>query len=161
MTKLLLSLALGLLSFFSNAASVPVNFTNEGVEGQSTIFRGELGASGLAQLGSVSIVDSNSGTGGSPGVFSGFDLDFVFLDLDGVYATTSDRVFGQTFAFSTGAIRPTSDSAFQPSAMHPGPTFGSLSADTIDHTLSTLNTRDGSFSVPNPRRYRIWRLDLG
>lgn len=145
MKNLLLSLILGLLSLPLAAANVPITFTNEGVEGQTGIFRGSLSETGLSQLGLISIVDSNSGIGGSPGVFSGFDLDFVFLDLDGNYATQGDRIFGETFTFLTGDIRPTRDPAFQPTATRPGPTFGSSAVNTIDHTLSTLDTRDGFF----------------
>jgi hypothetical protein len=141
--RILISLLLGLASI--SAGAVPVTLTNEGVEGQTTIFRAALGGLGLTQIGSLVITDSNSGTGGSPGVFSGFDLDFVFLDSDGNYATTGDRVFGSVFAFTTGAIRPTADPAFQPTAGRPGPTSGSLAANTINAGLATLNTRDGSF----------------
>jgi hypothetical protein len=93
------------------------------------------------------MLDGNSGTGGSPGAFSGFDLDFVFIDLDGSYATSGDRVFGTTFVFTTGAIRPSGgDPNFEPTAARPGPTFGSSALNTIDLGLSTLGTRDGDFS---------------
>lgn len=143
MKRTLISALLGLSSI--SAGAVPLTFTNAGLDGQTTIFRAALGGVGLTQIGSVTITDSNSGTGGSPGVFSGFDLDFVFLDLDGNYATTGDRVFGSVFAFTTGAIRPTADPAFQPTASRPGPTSGSLAANTINAGLATLNTRDGFY----------------
>lgn len=143
MKKTLIAVLLGLTSI--SAGAVPLTFTNEGVDGQTTIFRAALGGIGLTQVGSASIVDSNSGTGGSPGVFSGFDLDFVFLDLDGNYATTGDRVFGSVFIFVTGAIRPTVNPDFQPTAGRPGPTSGSSAANTINAGLATLNTRDGFF----------------
>jgi hypothetical protein len=143
MKRTLIAALLGLSSI--SAGAVPLTFTNDGLEGQTTIFRSALGGLGLTQIGSVNITDSNSGTGGSPGVFSGFDLDFVFLDLDGSYLTTGDRVYGSVFAFITGAIRPTADPAFQPTAGRPGPTSGSLAANTINAGLATLNTRDGSY----------------
>ncbi|MGB5082991.1 MAG: PEP-CTERM sorting domain-containing protein [Burkholderiales bacterium] len=139
----LISLLLGLSSVSAGAA--PVTLTDQGLDGQTTVFRAALGGLGLTQIGSLVITDSSSGTGGSPGVFSGFDLDFVFLDNDGSYATTGDRVFGSMFVFTTGAIRPTADPAFQPTAGRPGPTSGSLAANTINAGLATLNTRDGSF----------------
>jgi len=85
--------------------------------------------------------------GGSPGVFSGFDLDFIFIDMDGMFATAADRVFATDLSFLTGGIRPTSDPAFQPTASRPGPTFGSSAANTIDPGLSTLTQLDGSFPV--------------
>lgn len=151
MKRILALVALGLASF--QLGAVPLTVTNEGVVGQTTVFRAALGGTGLTSVGSISITDSNSGVGGSPGVFSGFDLDFVFLDQDGSFATAGDRIFGSAFLFNTGAIRPTADSAFQPSATRPGPTFGSSAADTIDPALSTLGVLDGfypaSFNTDN------------
>lgn len=144
MTRVLL-LALWISLASSPALAIPVTVTNVGGQGQTTLFRASLGGLALTELGSVTISDSNSGIGGSAGVFSGFDLDFVFLDLDGNLATTDDRVFGSIFVFTTGAIRPTADPAFQPTVSRPGPTFGSSAADTIDHDLSTLNVRDATF----------------
>ena len=131
----------------TTASAVPLLFSNVGDDGQTTVFRAGLGGIvGLSQLGSVVIADSNSGTGGSNGVFSGFDLDFVFLDLDGNYATTGDRVFGSSFAFTTGAIRlPTSPGFNEPTLLRPGPTIGSSAANTIDPGRATLNVRDGFF----------------
>ena len=146
MKHLPLSLALSLLSLPLGAANVPITFTNDRAEWQTSIFRGSLNGTGLSQLGLISIVDSNSGTGGAPGVFSGFDLDFIFLDLDGNYATAGDRIFGETFSFLTGDIRPTSNPSFQPTVNRPGPTSGSFAENTIDPNLSTLNTRDGLFN---------------
>lgn len=144
MKKTLLAIMLGLASI--PASAVPLSFTNQGVEGQTTIFRAALSALGLAQVGSVSVSDSNSGAGGSNGVFSGFDLDFVFVDLDGNYATVGDRVFGSAFIFTTGAIRlPTTLGFDEPTALRPGPTIGSSAVNMIDPALATLNTRDGSF----------------
>jgi len=128
-----------------SSLAAALTFSNVGVEGQTTIFRATLSGLGLTQVGSVSVFDSNSGTGGSPGVFSGFDLDFFFLDIDGSYATTGDRVFGSAFVFTTGAVRSTSDPNYQPTAARPGPTFGSSAANVIYPTLSTLSTRDGYY----------------
>ena len=143
MTRTLISLLLGLSSI--SAGAVPVAFTNEGLDGQTTVFRAALGGIGFAQIGSLVITDSNSGTGGTSGVFSGFDLDFIFLDLDGDYLTPGDRVFGSIFQFTAGTIRPTADTNYHPTAGRPGPTSGSLAANTINAGLATLNTRDGSF----------------
>ena len=144
MVKSLLALVIGFTSLTSWA--IPVTVTNIGVEGQTTVFKAALGGLGLTQIGSISITDSNSRTGGSSGVFSGFDLDFVFLDLDGDYATTGDRVFGSVFNLTTGTTRsPTTPGSDEPTATHPGPTIGSSAANTIDAAWATLNVRDGSF----------------
>ena len=143
MKRTVISLLLGLSSMAASA--VPLTFTNEGVIGQTTLFRGALGGLGLTQIASISISDSNSGLGGSPGVFSGFDLDFAILDLDGDFSTVGDHVFASVSVFTTGAIRATASPDFQPSAGRPGPTFGSSAANVIDVALSTLNVLDGSF----------------
>lgn len=141
MKKVLIALVLGCCSLHAGAA--PLVVTNVGTEGQTTIFRASL--AGITSLENGIVVDSNSGAGGSPGIFSGFDLDFVYLDLDGNYATLGDRVFASSFSFTTGTTRPTVDPNFLPTATHPGPTFGSSAADTIDAGLATLNARDAFF----------------
>jgi len=143
MKRTVISLLLGLSSMAASA--VPLTFTNEGVTGQTTLFRGALGGLGLTQIASITVSDSNSGLGGSPGVFSGFDLDFAILDLDGNFATAGDHVFASVSVFTTGAIRPTIDTNFQPTVGRPGPTVGSSAANVIDVALSTLNVLDGSF----------------
>lgn len=128
------------------ASAVPLTFTNEGVDGQTTVFRAALGGLGLTQVASVGVADSGSASGGSNGVFSGFDLDFVFIDRDGNYATTGDRIFGASFVFSTGAIRlPTTPGFDEPTLLRPGPTIGSSATNTIDSAWATLNVRDGFF----------------
>ena len=143
MRRTVISLLLGLSSVAASA--VPLTFTNQGVSGQTTIFRGALGGIGLTQIGSVSVADSNSGTGGSAGVFSGFDLDFAFLDLDGNFATAGDRVFASVFNFTTGTIRATANPDFLPTVLRPGPTSGSSAVNAIDAGLSTLSSLDGFF----------------
>jgi PEP-CTERM motif len=127
----------------TQAASVPVSFTNMGVVGGSTAFRASLTGLGLTQVGSITINDSGSGLGGSGGIFSGFDVDALFLDLDGSLLTSGDRVFGSSFLFTAGATRATLDPAWLPTAAHPGPTFGSVNSTTIDLAVATLNALDG------------------
>lgn len=141
MTRLLIALAVGFCSLQAGAA--PLVVTNQGVEGQTTIFRASL--AGITSLENGLVIDGNSGTGGSPGIFSGFDLDFLYLDLDGNYATLGDRVFVSSFGFTTGTTRPTLDPNFLPTATHPGPTFGSSALNNIDAGLATLNVRDAFF----------------
>ena len=66
----------------------------------------------------------------------------IFLDVDGILATTGDRLFASSFVFSAGATRPTSTPSLLPNAAHPGPTFGSLDATTIDFATATLDLLD-------------------
>jgi hypothetical protein len=145
MRKFLIALVAACWSVYANA--VPLVVTNEGVVGQTTVFKASL--TGISSISNGIVIDSNSGLGGSPGVFSGFDLDFVWLDVDGNFATTGDRVFASSYSFTTGTVRPTTDPNFQPTAARPGPTFGSTAANSIDAGLATLSTLDAFFSVPS------------
>lgn len=124
----------------------PLVVTQEGVIGQTTIYKASFAGSGAASVGTVVITDSNSQTGGSPGVFSGFDLDFLWLDVDGDFNTAGDRIGAASYAFNTGTTRATANPNFLPTAGRPGPTFGSSAANTIDPGLSTLGVLDGDFS---------------
>jgi hypothetical protein len=101
-----------------------------------------LSSVGLSVINSITVVDSNSGVGGSPGIFSGFDLDAIFLDVDGDLTTALDRIFASSFAFAAGTTRPTLSATMLPNAAHPGPTYGSLDASTIDLATATLNALD-------------------
>ncbi|MEX2261339.1 MAG: PEP-CTERM sorting domain-containing protein [Bryobacteraceae bacterium] len=143
-----MSKAFVILFALSGAVSVSaatLTISTFGIVGQTTVFTGSFTGTGLTSVGAVRITDSNSQTGGSPGVFSGFDLDFIFLDTDGMFATASDRTFATDLSFVTGGIRPTANPAFQPTAARPGPTNGSLAANLIDPSLSTLTQLDASF----------------
>ena len=145
MKKLLIALVATCWSVYANA--VPLVVTNVGVVGQTTVFRASL--AGISSISNGIVIDGNSGIGGSAGVFSGFDLDFVWVDVDGNFSTAGDRVFASSFSFTTGTVRATSDANLQPTAARPGPTFGSTAANTIDAGLATLNALDAFFSIPS------------
>lgn len=138
-------LALGVALGVSPAKAVDVSFTNTGVVvGGSTVFSASLTGLGLTEIAAVTIKDSNSGVGGAGGIFSGFDLDALFLDIDGNIATTGDQFTATSYSFIAGTTRPTfGDSSLEPTFAHPGPTFGSTNATTIDHATATLSTMDG------------------
>lgn len=104
------------------------------------MFRADLTGLGLAEIGSITLTDSNSGLGGSPGIYSGFDLDAIFLDVDGLLSTDGDRFFATDFIFSAGTLR----SAAPPSPSG-GPTNGSSSSTTVDEGFATLNDIDAVF----------------
>lgn len=128
--------------------AVPLLFSSEGLVGQTGAASAPLNGLGLTTIATITLADNNAGTAGSPGIFSGFDLDMVFIDLDGSLATTGDRVFGSAFVFTTGAVRPTADPGLQPTLAHPGPTFGSLALNTIDFPTATLNALDAAYGSP-------------
>ncbi|MEO0923080.1 MAG: hypothetical protein AAFY09_09965, partial [Pseudomonadota bacterium] len=79
-----LASAIGLFASSSAyAATVMPVFTDQGIDTSGTaqdtrMFRADLTGLGLAEIGAVTVNDSNSGFGGSSGIFSGFDLDAIF-----------------------------------------------------------------------------------
>ncbi|MEO1115304.1 MAG: hypothetical protein AAFY05_23365 [Pseudomonadota bacterium] len=139
--------SLMMLTATAQAASVSPTFVDVGIDTTGTatetrMFRADLIGLGLTQVGAVTLRDSNSGFGGSTGIFSGFDLDAVFLDVDGLLTTDGDRFFADSFLFSAGTTRPGS---FQGPSTSGGPTNGSSSATMVDEAFATLNTIDGIF----------------
>lgn len=142
-TLLFAFLLLGIVSN-GNALTVDLTLTNAGVIGNTTFYKGDLtGIPSFTQVGSITVADDGTTTGGSPGIFSGFDLDAIFLDEDGNLSTSSDRYFATDYVFSAGTTRSTTNSAFLSNTAHPGPTFGSLNSNTIDSATATLDTIDG------------------
>jgi len=131
----------------AQASAVSVTMLFDRNEGQTRIFKGDLSGLGLAAVTSATLTDNGSG-GGSNGVFSGFDLDFLLLDADGDWSTSGDRVLPfQTAATSVtpGSIR--SPSTYIPTPSHPGPLFGLLNdvAHSIDFANATIATRNAAY----------------
>jgi hypothetical protein len=143
------SFALCLLgaSSVAQAASVAPTFVNVGTNtttaDSTTLLRADLTGLGLTQIGSVQINDSNSGLGGSPGAFSGFDLDAIFLDIDGDASTLGDQAYASSFIFTGGTLRPDPGGTFTSDTA--GPLQGSASINSVDEAFSTLNAVDAIF----------------
>ena len=142
----LMSAAVFAMATTAQSASVTPVFTDEGLvtTGGATstrVFSADLTGLGISEIAAITVTDSNSGVGGSPGIYSGFDLDAIFLDLDGMLSTTADRVFADSFLFNVGTIRG-GGSPVSPSG---GPTNGSSSATTVDEAFATLDAIDGIF----------------
>ncbi|MEP5761317.1 MAG: VPLPA-CTERM sorting domain-containing protein [Litoreibacter sp.] len=131
----------------ASAATVTPTFINVGTETgtaqDSGVWRADLNGLGLTQVGSISVSDSNSGVDGSPGAYSGFDIDALFLDIDGDYATTDDQHFASSFIFSAGSVRATSNSTFDSNTS--GALNGSNADGTVDEAFATLNAIDAVF----------------
>lgn len=145
MKRFLAILAIALLAGSAAAIDVPLTLVNQGAAptGGSTVFSADLtGIVGLTSVGSIRIEDNNSGVGGANGIFSGFDLDAIFLDEDGDLTTLGDQHYATSYLFQAGTTRPTASPAEMPTAAHPGPVFGSLDATTIDHATATLDVFD-------------------
>ncbi|MBL8494978.1 MAG: PEP-CTERM sorting domain-containing protein [Rhodocyclaceae bacterium] len=85
----------GSLAGAAQAASVPVTFERlSGLSGFSgtSVFRADLSGLGLTDIASITLFDSNSKQGGSPGAFSGFDLDAIMLST--TRATAASQMSG-------------------------------------------------------------------
>lgn len=130
------------------ATTLPLSFTlvatgQGGSPAGTAVYRAAIPLA-IGQVGSITIVDNNSNAG-SPGIFSGFDVDALFLDDDGNLATTGDQHYASSFVFNVGTIAPDGGNpALQPNGAHPGPTFGSLSGTTVDLATATLNLIDAN-----------------
>lgn len=138
------------LAAVSPASAATVQLTvvdTTNIVGNNTkLFRADIGPSALSSVNRITLTDDGIVKGGANGVFSGFDIDAFFIDLDGNYGTDDDRVTplsaGSTIAFQAGAIRPTNSVLEKPTIDHPGPVFGSVDATTLDLATATLDTFD-------------------
>jgi hypothetical protein len=129
------------------ASATPVSFVElTGVTGgnpQATgVFKADLSSLAGTTLSSVTIHDNSAGLGGSPGQFSGFDLDAVILstvnitDASQVGTLTRAATFNfNNTVFTPGAQRiPTDPKLFGTDA----------SGTAIDPLVATLDALDGN-----------------
>ena len=134
------------------ALAVPVNLTMDfyGQVNQTAVYRGDIAAA-IFGIGSINIarLTDNFSYRGSTGVFTGFDADFLFFDSDGDLGTDNDRIYpvlDETTFVTPGVVDNPTGSAYQPTALHPGPLFGLLDGSgAIDHNTATLDTLDASY----------------
>ena len=141
-----LSLIIGFWVPSAFAASSVVTFTQltgvtGGVASATAVFRADLSSLGLGTIQSLTIQDNSGGVGGSPGQFSGFDLDAIKLsttligDAPSVNGIAGLSVFNFSPAgtlFTAGTQRPPVDPAL----------FGT-SGSTINNAVATLGLFDG------------------
>lgn len=136
------------------ASAVPVAFTKlSGVTGDSpantAVFKADLSSAGLGSILSISISDSNSGTGGAGGEFTGFDLDAVKLSTtdcaDAACAAAAVGLnvfsFGAGSFFAPGTQRAPADAKL----------WGTNAMGTgVDNTVATLGLFDADSSTVVP-----------
>lgn len=135
----------------AQAADIPITFTLlPGVTGGSPagtgVYVADLTGIPLAVLSSVTIRDNSGGLGGSPGMFSGFDLDAIVLstvsisDASGVGSLTRAGLFDFAGSiFTPGSQRPPTDPAL----------FGT-SGGEVDNSVATLDAFDGNSTTAIP-----------
>jgi hypothetical protein len=146
----LICFVIGILASVSipaDASPDPVTMASYGTAGQTQLFRGDLSGLGTGTFNTVTVQDALSG-GGSDGVFSGFDLDFILLDRDGNLSTTADQILAfenSSTSLASGSARNPVTSPYQPTPSHPGALFGLNTDGSIDFATATIATRDGTY----------------
>ena len=142
------------LLFALNAWAVPVTLTKlTGVTGgtlaATAVYQADLSTAGIGSILSISIRDNSSGLGGSPGQFTGFDLDAIKLssvncaDAACAKAAAGLSVFNflSGVAFTPGTQRATADPKL----------FGTDgSGSAIDNLVATLADFDGESTTAIP-----------
>ncbi len=164
----LATLAVSLMSAENaTAATFDLSFTKlSGLTGgnpQGTaVYRAELSNIGFENINSILIGDSNIGTGGESGKFSGFDLDAIKLSRTLVSSAASvNGITGLNLfdfsstgtVFTPGTQRPTTNPALS------GNFFGTT-GDSIDNSIATLQNFDGN-SVTNDNAFGYASLGDG
>lgn len=115
----------------------------------TAVFKADLSSIGIATILSISITDNSGGLGGSPGQFSGFDLDAIKLSntdcADAACAAAAAGVAVFDFAggtvFSAGTQRAPAD----PKLFGTGP-----AGTTVDDLVATLGAFDGDSTTAIP-----------
>jgi PEP-CTERM motif len=135
----------------AHATTIPVTFTQlTGVTGGSpaatAVFVADLSSIGLGQISSVTIQDNSGGLGGSPGQFSGFDLDAIVLSSTLISNATQVGTLPRTGIFDFGT------SVFVPGAQRPptDPALFGTSGGHVDNVVATLDAFDGNSTTAIP-----------
>jgi len=133
------------------AANIPVTLTLlPGVTGGSPAGTGvlvaDLSSVGVGQIASVTIRDNSGGLGGSPGQFSGFDLDAVVLSTTLIANASQVGTLTRAGAFDFAT------SVFAPGTQRPpvDPALFGTSGGHVDNAVATLDAFDGNSTTAIP-----------
>jgi len=136
----------------ANATTINANFvqlTGEtgGTPALTGVFRSDLSNLNF-EINSITLADSNSGVGGSPGQFSGFDLDGIKLSTSLITDASqiNDLPSLDVFDFSLNSTFFTLGQERNPID---APLFGSLLGN-INNSVATLGSFDANSSPDNP-----------
>lgn len=146
--------AVSALALSGAAQAVPVTLTKltgltGGTAAGTAVYMADLSAVGFSTLLSIGIADNSAGLGGSPGQFSGFDLDAIKLSTtscaDAACAAAAAGIAVFDFAggtiFTPGAQRAPADAKL----------FGTDAAGTaLDDAVATLGLFDAESSTVTP-----------
>ncbi len=150
-----LSLLLVGITWALGAQAIPVLFTKltgltGGTLAATAVFRADLSGLGLANIASIGIADNSGGLGGSPGQFSGFDLDAIVLSttLCGTAACAAGLAGLAGFDFSPAGTLFTPGTQRAP--VDPK-LFGTDAGGTnVDNLVATLGVFDGESTTAIP-----------
>ena len=144
--RIIAAAAFGLLASPAMALTVTPTFVDLGEETitaeGTTVYRADLTGLGLAEIAAITLTDSNSGSGGSPDAFSGFDLDAMFLSTSTDHTNAAAKIFATSFSFTAGTLRddPTNNPLFDSDTT--GALQGSIDDSTVDEAFATLGMID-------------------
>jgi MYXO-CTERM domain-containing protein len=142
------------LAIAATAQAVPVSLTKlSGITGGSpagtAVYKADLSGLGLATILSIGIRDNSGSLGGSPGQFSGFDLDAIKLSTtDCADAACAQGAAGlSVFDFALGVV-------FSPGTQRTPvdpKLFGTdASGLAVDNAVATLGAFDAASSTVTP-----------
>ncbi len=133
----------------ARADLVPVDLVSMGRLDQTVISRSATPLTGNFV---GAIVRSSVNAGGSGGVWSGVDVDFIALSTSSVWGDPEATVVSPVAGIGTYVIQGSKRPGYAPTAKHPGPLFGLNPDGSIRHDVATLGTRDADypvFQIPN------------
>ena len=136
----------------AHGAIATVTFTKlTGVTGGSpagtAVYRADLSGLGLSEIQSIVVRDDSSGLGGSPGQFSGFDLDAIVLSTTSVGSAAAAQALVGIGAFDFSP----SGTMFTPGSQRVPPfdpkLFGTdAGGANVDNSVATLGALDANSS---------------
>ena len=120
-----------------------------GTEAGTAVYRADLSSVGFASLLSITISDNSNGLGGSPGQFSGFDLDAIKLSTTSCADAACVQGLAGLGVFNFGA-----GTLFTP-GLQAAPVdpklFGTNAAGTaVDNAIATLGAFDAENTTVTP-----------
>lgn len=134
-----------------------------GETGQTSVYRADISHIPLKSIKTIIAQDSSSG-GGSDGIYSGFDIDFLLLDMDGDFETKNDQIYPleeEATKISPGKVRNPAGTVFKPTKKRPGILFGLNAGNGIDFYLATISIPDAVYeNINEPDSCSGW-LSLG
>lgn len=151
-----------LLGLGSAAHAASVTFTQlTGVAGGTIaatgVYRADLSGLGIGQIASITIQDNSALTAGSPGQFSGFDLDAIVIST--VLITDASQVGLLTPA----AVLDVAGSILLPGAQAApaAPALFGTASGAVDNSVATLETFDGESTTAIPGAFGFISLGFG